>query len=161
MQWAAATLKGLAEFQNIKSRTLFTIIFSQKCLIQELRFQITYRMSASWCDRIGFPVILWGFFLDYSRYFEIVCLFWFPEFGVEMNPHNPFGGILWSLNRISTKEGFLSAKENNVKLVKMRCKKVCIFTVQQDIDFLNILGLSTDSQSILSNFGSFLGGFKI
>ena len=23
-----------------------------------------------------------------------------------MNPHNPFGGILWSLNRISTKEGF-------------------------------------------------------
>ena len=30
LHWAAATLKGLGEFQNKKSRPLFTIIFKKK-----------------------------------------------------------------------------------------------------------------------------------
>ena len=36
--WAAATLKGLGEFQNKNSRPLFTIILSQKCKFQDSRF---------------------------------------------------------------------------------------------------------------------------
>ena len=46
--WAAATLKGLGEFQIKNSRSLFTIILSQKCKFQDSRFQSTHRMSPSW-----------------------------------------------------------------------------------------------------------------
>ena len=41
LHWAAATPKGLGEFQNKKSRPLFTIIF------QDSRFQSTYKRSSS------------------------------------------------------------------------------------------------------------------
>ena len=41
LHWGAATLKGLGEFQNKKSRPLFTIIF------QDSRFQSTYKRSSS------------------------------------------------------------------------------------------------------------------
>ena len=33
LHWAAANLKGLVEFQNIFSKPLFTIIFSQKLFL--------------------------------------------------------------------------------------------------------------------------------
>ena len=33
LHWAAATLKGLVEFQNKKTRPLFTIIFNSKMLV--------------------------------------------------------------------------------------------------------------------------------
>ena len=50
-RWAAATLKGLVEFQNKrKSRPLFPIISTQKCWFQDLRFQSTYSSSSRWCE---------------------------------------------------------------------------------------------------------------
>ena len=36
LHWAAATLKGLEEFQNEKSRPLYTIIFKLKMVISRL-----------------------------------------------------------------------------------------------------------------------------
>ena len=33
LHWAAATLKGLVEFQNIKNRQLLTIIFNSKMVV--------------------------------------------------------------------------------------------------------------------------------
>ena len=33
LHWAAATLKGLVEFQNKKSRLLFTVIFKSKMMV--------------------------------------------------------------------------------------------------------------------------------
>ena len=38
LHWAAATLKGLDEFQNENERPIVTIIFSQKCQFQDSRF---------------------------------------------------------------------------------------------------------------------------
>ena len=40
LHWAAATLKGLGEFQNKKSRPLFTIIFKKKMVISRLKILV-------------------------------------------------------------------------------------------------------------------------
>ena len=40
LHWAAATLKGLGEFQNKKSRPLFTIIFKYKMAISRLEILV-------------------------------------------------------------------------------------------------------------------------
>ena len=40
LHWVAATLKGLGEFQNKKSRPLFTIIFKKKMVISSLKILI-------------------------------------------------------------------------------------------------------------------------
>ena len=40
LHWAAATLKGLGEFQNKNSRQLFTIIFKSKMSISRLEILV-------------------------------------------------------------------------------------------------------------------------
>ena len=40
LHWAAATLKGLGEFQNKNSRPLFTIIFKSKMSISRLEILV-------------------------------------------------------------------------------------------------------------------------
>ena len=40
LHWDAATLKGLGEFQNKKSRPLFTIIFKWKMVISRLKILV-------------------------------------------------------------------------------------------------------------------------
>ena len=40
LHWAAVTLKGLGEFQNKKSRPLFTIIFKTKISVSRLEILV-------------------------------------------------------------------------------------------------------------------------
>ena len=64
-----------------------------------------------------------------------------------MTPHNPFGGILWSQNRISTKEGKqCQARQNEVQ------KKYAF----SQYSMIWIFRAFVDRLSILSDFRSFL-----
>ena len=72
--WAAATLKGLSEFQNEKFQAPFFIILRQKCKFQDSIFQSTYRMSPSWCVLFYFKSSV---FLDrqlINGLFSVNCL---------------------------------------------------------------------------------------
>ena len=50
LHWAAVTLKGLVEFQNIFSRPLFIIIFKTKMVVSRLKILVTYSSHSRWCE---------------------------------------------------------------------------------------------------------------
>ena len=50
LHWAAATLKGLGEFQKKVVDHFLLLFLGKKCQFQDSRFQSTYKMRSSWCD---------------------------------------------------------------------------------------------------------------
>ena len=74
LHWAEANLKGVAEFQNKKSRPLFTIIFKSKIVITRLKILVHYGgrsvkpLGEIWII-CSFQTFFFFFFLKLNNFF--------------------------------------------------------------------------------------------